>query len=102
VPATSKLHDLKNLPWQARGALSVEHAAEILGLSRKDAYRQIGAGRIVAVRIGDRRMIVPVAEIFRLLGMKAPRRPGRRPLHEARGKSPSMRGASAAGPAMER
>jgi excisionase family DNA binding protein len=76
MPTPSKLHQSTSIPWQERAALSVEHAAEILGLSRKNAYNLVAAGRIRAVKIGDKRLIVPVAEIRRLINLEpSPRRP---------------------------
>jgi excisionase family DNA binding protein len=67
MPAPSKIHQSVYVPWQDRAALSVEHAAEVLGLSRKTAYNLIASGRIRATKIGDRRLVVPVAEIHRLI-----------------------------------
>jgi excisionase family DNA binding protein len=73
VPLPSKLHEPQNLPWQARGALSVEHAAEVLGLTGKHVYDLIAAGKIQVIRPGGRRMVIAVSEIFRQLGRKTPK-----------------------------
>ena len=62
----SKLHTSTDAPWRQRAALSVTHAAEILSLSRKNAYTLIERGHIRAVRLG-KRLVVPVTEIDRLL-----------------------------------
>ncbi len=78
MPKLSANHQPKNLPWQARGALSVEHASEVLGTSRKQMYDLISDGKVNVIRISERRMIVPVHEIFRILG-DTPRRKTRRP-----------------------
>jgi len=48
--------------------ITVDHAAEILGLSRTAAYRAVSAGRIPSLRYG-RRLLVPTAELRRQLGL---------------------------------
>ena len=68
MPTPSKLHQPTDLPWHERAALTVTHAAEVLGLSRKDTYNAVAAGRIRAVNLGGKRIVVPVAEIWRLVG----------------------------------
>ena len=47
--------------------ISVEHAAELLGVSRSAAYRAANAGQLVTFRVG-RRLLVPTAPLLRMLG----------------------------------
>jgi excisionase family DNA binding protein len=47
--------------------ISVEHAAELLGVSRSAAYRAATAGQLVTFRVG-RRLLVPTAPLLRMLG----------------------------------
>jgi excisionase family DNA binding protein len=47
--------------------ISVEHAAELLGVSRSAAYRAAKAGQLRTFRIG-RRLLVPTAPLLRTLG----------------------------------
>lgn len=47
--------------------ISVEHAAELLGVSRSAAYRAARAGQLVTFRVG-RRLLVPTAPLLRILG----------------------------------
>jgi excisionase family DNA binding protein len=47
--------------------ISVEHAAELLGVSRSAAYRAASAGQLVTFRVG-RRLLVPTAPLLRMLG----------------------------------
>jgi excisionase family DNA binding protein len=66
--------------------LSVEEAAELLGLSRGSAYQAVRCGDIPAVRVG-RRWLVPRARLLELLGQPQEMReaglPGPKPLaHE--------------------
>ena len=68
MPAPSPLHQPTDLPWHERAALSVEHAAEVLGLARKTAYNLAAAGKIRTAKLGDKRIVVPVSEIWRLVG----------------------------------
>jgi excisionase family DNA binding protein len=71
VPKASPLHQIKDVPWQQRPSVSVEHAAELIGISRKHAYNMIRANEIRAVKF-RKRLVVPVAEIFRLLNANQP------------------------------
>jgi excisionase family DNA binding protein len=63
--------------------LSVEEAAELLGLSRGSAYAAVRCGEIPAVRVG-RRWLVPRARLLELLGQPQETReaglPGPKPL----------------------
>jgi excisionase family DNA binding protein len=47
--------------------LTVEQAAELLGISRGLAYEAVRAGDIPSIRIG-RRLLVPRARLLELLG----------------------------------
>jgi excisionase family DNA binding protein len=47
--------------------ISVEHAAELLGVSRSAAYRAAKAGQLQTFRMG-RRLLVPTAPLLRMLG----------------------------------
>ena len=47
--------------------ISVEHAAELLGVSRSAAYRAANAGQLQTFRMG-RRLLVPTAPLLRMLG----------------------------------
>jgi excisionase family DNA binding protein len=52
--------------WDGRSTLSVEEAADVLGLSRASAYAAANAGDIPVIRIG-RRLVVPRHALERLL-----------------------------------
>lgn len=47
---------------------TVEEVAELLGICRCTAYTLARQGRLGAIRISDRRYIVPKAAVSRLLG----------------------------------
>ncbi len=49
--------------------ISVERAGEILGVSRRSAYRAVARGQIPTIRLG-RRLQVPTAALLRLLGIE--------------------------------
>ena len=53
-------------PTQRRSTLTVEEAAEILGLSRAFTYEAVNRGEIPSIRIG-RRILVPKVALERLL-----------------------------------
>lgn len=48
--------------------ISLEHAGQILGVSRRTAYRAAARGQIPSIRIG-RRWFVPTARLLELLGL---------------------------------
>lgn len=47
--------------------MTVEEAGEALGISRATAYMLANTGRIPAIRISDRRLVVPRAALLRML-----------------------------------
>lgn len=55
-----------NSRWDGRSTLSVEEAADVLGLSRAGAYAAATSGDLPVVRVG-RRMVVPRFALERLL-----------------------------------
>lgn len=57
--------DLQNLP----ATLSVEQAAEVLGISRRSAYRAVERGDLPTLRLG-RRLLVPTARLLAMLGVE--------------------------------
>ncbi len=50
--------------------ISVEHAGEVLGISRRSAYRAATTGELPTIRLG-RRLLVPTARLLELLGLPA-------------------------------
>jgi excisionase family DNA binding protein len=50
--------------------ISLEQAGELLGVSRRTAYRAAARGQIPTIRIG-RRWFVPTARLLDLLGLTA-------------------------------
>ena len=51
-----------------RRTISVEEAGRLLGLGRGLAYEAARLGTIPAIRMGDRRLVVPLAKLAVLLG----------------------------------
>ncbi len=51
--------------------ISVEHAGQILGVSRRSAYRAAQQGELPTVRLG-RRLLVPTARLLTMLGAERP------------------------------
>lgn len=49
--------------------ISVEEAGDILGVSRRSAYRAAARGEIPTLRIG-RRLLVPTRRLMQLLGLE--------------------------------
>jgi len=52
-----------------RIAVAVEEAGRLLGIGRGCAYAAVKSGDIPSVRVGVRRVVVPVAALERMLGM---------------------------------
>ncbi|HEV2545919.1 MAG TPA: helix-turn-helix domain-containing protein [Stellaceae bacterium] len=61
---------------QERRTITVEQAAEILGISRGSAYALANSGELPVIRMG-RRLLVPKAALYRLLGMGAGEAPAK-------------------------
>jgi excisionase family DNA binding protein len=53
--------------WRSRNTLTVAEAGEVVGIGRASAYQAANSGDIPTVRIG-RRLLVPVAQLKRMLG----------------------------------
>lgn len=52
--------------------ISVEEAGEILGVSRRSAYRAAETGELPTLRLG-RRLLVPTPKLLAMLGLDADR-----------------------------
>lgn len=65
LPVTPTLVATDNLP----PTLSVEQAAELVGIGRNAAYRAAATGDLPAIRIG-RRLRVPTARLLQMLGLR--------------------------------
>ncbi|WP_206706217.1 helix-turn-helix domain-containing protein [Bradyrhizobium barranii] len=53
-----KAAELSTLPFAQRLTCTIDDACEVTGLGRTKLYELIGAGRIVTITIGRRRLIV--------------------------------------------
>jgi len=52
---------------EKRLTYTVEEAADVLGISRNLAYELIRQGRLPAIRISQKRLVVPKAALAKLL-----------------------------------
>ncbi|MDX1659833.1 MAG: helix-turn-helix domain-containing protein [Nitriliruptorales bacterium] len=57
------------VPNDLAPTMTVEEAAELLGVSRSSGYRAAAVGEIPTIRIG-RRLLVPTAKLLTLLGVE--------------------------------
>ncbi len=59
------------VPYELEGkaTVSIPEAGKLLGLSKNSAYLAAQAGHIPTLRVGARRMVVPVAPLLRMLGI---------------------------------
>jgi excisionase family DNA binding protein len=53
--------------WRDRAGLSPKEIMAVTGWSRSFTYKAIAEGHLRAVRVGERKLIVPVAEVEKLL-----------------------------------
>ena len=53
--------------WRDKPTVTADETSEILGIGRNSTYEAIANGQIPAIKIG-RRVVVPVAQLRRLLG----------------------------------
>lgn len=51
-----------------RATITVDELASVLQVSRASAYEAVRQGTIPSIRIGDRRLIVPVPALMAVLG----------------------------------
>ena len=51
-----------------RRTLNISECAKILGISRGSAYELAAQGKLPVIRLGPRRLVVPVALLEKLLG----------------------------------
>jgi excisionase family DNA binding protein len=51
-----------------RATCTISEAGELLGVSRVTAYAAAHAGRIPTIRVGERRLVVPLARLRAMLG----------------------------------
>lgn len=59
---------MTEIPWELRASVSQEEACKLLGLSRPLMVELRRRGEIQA-KVLDRRVLIPVSEIKRFLGM---------------------------------
>jgi excisionase family DNA binding protein len=60
----------------SKPTLTVREAAEIVGIGAQTYYEGAARGNLPAVRISPRRIVVPTAKLWNLLGMEFPIRGG--------------------------
>lgn len=58
---------------RVRPTVTVEEAADLIGLSRTGAYAAVRNGQLPSIRVG-RRIVVPTARLLRMLGEEGPDR----------------------------
>jgi hypothetical protein len=62
-----------NLPTpQERPTLTVRVAAEIMGIGAQTYYEGAARGNLPSLRLSPRRIVVPTAQLWALLGMEPP------------------------------
>jgi excisionase family DNA binding protein len=66
VEATSRQEDVMKLD-DLPPTLTIEQAGQLLGISRRSAYRAAATGQIPTLRLG-RRLLVPTPRLLQLLG----------------------------------
>jgi excisionase family DNA binding protein len=59
-------------PPQERPTLTVREAAAILGIGAQTYYEGAARESLPALRISPRRIVVPTAQLWALLGMEVP------------------------------
>jgi excisionase family DNA binding protein len=58
-------------PNDQPATMTVEQAGQLLGISRRSAYRAAAAGQLPTLRLG-RRILVPTAALHRMLAITPP------------------------------
>lgn len=57
--------------WRERATLSVDEAAKILGVSRSLGFTMAKSGQLPVLRLGEKRLVVPVSALTRMLDKAA-------------------------------
>lgn len=52
-------------------AVTVEKAGQMLGISRNLAYQLVKEGKIPTIKVGKRRLLVPLVELERLMKVES-------------------------------
>ena len=79
LSATREVHSLcvthrertMTTPNDQPATMTVEQAGQLLGISRRSAYRAAAAGQLPTLRLG-RRILVPTAALHRMLAITPP------------------------------
>lgn len=50
-------------------AVTIEKAGQLLGISRNMAYQMAKEGKIATVKLGEKRLLVPMAKLEQMLGI---------------------------------
>jgi len=50
-------------------AVTIERAGQLLGISRNLAYQMAKEGKIPTVKLGERRLLVPMVKLEEMLGV---------------------------------
>ena len=50
-------------------AITIEKAGQLLGISRNFAYKMAKEGKIPTIKLGDRRLLVPVSKLESILNL---------------------------------
>lgn len=58
---------LENARAEGRLCINIQEAAPILGCSRAMAYEMARSGKLPTILLGQRRRVVPIAQLERLL-----------------------------------
>lgn len=54
--------------WREKAVLNVPEAAEVLGISRVLAYELANNGKLPCLRLGEKRVVIPVKAFKEFLG----------------------------------
>lgn len=66
-----KNHSQIHESWRNRAGLSPQELMALTGWSKSFTYKAIREGSIKAIRVGPRKLIVPVVEVEKLLKVEA-------------------------------
>lgn len=57
--------------WKSKEVLSVPETARLLGISRSLAFTMVKRGELPALRLGEKRIVVPTVALKRMLDKAA-------------------------------
>lgn len=58
-------------PWQDKPTMSVPEVCKVLGISRSLGFKLVKEGKIPAMRLGQKRLVIPTTAVIQMINKAA-------------------------------